>query len=401
MAHRLRMSAELGDWLTELCSFQPASAAEVGAALVALMDADDPSGLPLLGEPPASPIDPREVVDLAYQSMLERMRDFRRTVADAATDRKHLADRLEEAPGEPDDVVGQLRQQLEDARRREGELADRGLRIQMKVDAFRAAKETAKAMYTAAEATLRIQEAIDAATGDSSVPDGDDANAAQAVAAAAASLQAVAAQAAQILRAVRDSVAAPTGTTEDEYSPVTPAEPIAGLLEARGDPLGRDVRLLLAFEPADAVLVLAVLDGEDAVTEHRAQAIELAGGLLTDVRAGDWPPADALSAADLEVTFADAAAFLARFFPADGDAITERAAALSLAQSLAGLRQRNGMSLADLAVETGIDEARLRFIEDGGLRVAQVHEAVAYVRAVGGRLILSADVGEPAPVVLT
>ena len=32
MAQRLRMSAELGDWLAELCTSDPASAAEVGAA---------------------------------------------------------------------------------------------------------------------------------------------------------------------------------------------------------------------------------------------------------------------------------------------------------------------------------------------------------------------------------
>ena len=46
----------------------------------------------------------------------------------------------------------------------------------------------------------------------------------------------------------------------------------------------------MAVEPADTVTLLAVLDGEDAITEHRAQAIELAGDLLTDIRAGDWPP---------------------------------------------------------------------------------------------------------------
>ena len=55
------------------------------------------------------------------------------------------------------------------------------------------------------------------------------------------------------------------------------------------------------------------------------------------------------------------------------------------------------MSLADLAVETGIDEERLRFIEEGGIRVAQVHEAVAYVRPLGRRLTLTVDGdGEPA-----
>ena len=59
------------------------------------------------------------------------------------------------------------------------------------------------------------------------------------------------------------------------------------------------------------------------------------------------------------------------------------------------------MSLADLSIETGISEERLPLIEDGGLRVAQVYEAVAYVRALGGRLTFTAQLGESAPVQLT
>jgi DNA-binding XRE family transcriptional regulator len=98
------------------------------------------------------------------------------------------------------------------------------------------------------------------------------------------------------------------------------------------------------------------------------------------------------------MTLADAAMFLARFCPAQADVIAARAAALAVSRSLPDLRSSNGISLADLATETGISEQRLRFIEDGGLRVAQVHEAVAYVRALGGRLTLAADLGDSAPV---
>jgi hypothetical protein len=53
-----------------------------------------------------------------------------------------------------------------------------------------------------------------------------------------------------------------------------------------------------------------------------------------------------------------------------------------------------------MATETGIGEERLRFIEDGGLRAAEVQEAAAYVRALGGRLTLTAKIGESDPVVL-
>jgi len=145
--------------------------------------------------------------------------------------------------------------------------------------------------------------------------------------------------------------------------------------------------------------LLAVLDGADAIAAHRAQAIRLAGDLLTDVRAGDWPPADADAPADTEVTFADSATFLARFFPTQAGAIAAHAASLTAARSASGLR--GSRSLADLARHTGMSEQRLREIEDSGLRDAQVHEAVTYVRGVGGRLTLIAELGDSAPVQLT
>jgi hypothetical protein len=59
------------------------------------------------------------------------------------------------------------------------------------------------------------------------------------------------------------------------------------------------------------------------------------------------------------------------------------------------------MSLADLSTETGISEQRLRDIEASGLRAAEVNEVAAYVRALGGRLTLTAKAGESAPVGLT
>ena len=395
MTRGLRMSAELGDWLAELCTFQPASAAEVAAALVSLMTAADPSGLPVTGPAAA---DPRELADDLYQRLLEVLQQTRRHVAEASwttAGAKRLLAELDTDPAADPAVRTWLSQALANAKRQEAKVTKRSQSLQREVDAFRTAKETAKALYTAADAGLRIQDAIEAATGDRSVRDSDEELAArrQAVEAAEAHLRDVAERAARTLRDVIDR--AEHGNV---LRPIR-TEPVAGLLELRADPLGRDVRLLMAVEPADTVTLLAVLDGEDAITEHRAQAIELAGDLLTDIRAGDWPPPDALNAADLEVTFADSATFLSRFFPADTGAVAERAAVLAAAQSLAALR--NGMSLADLATETGISEERLRFIEAHGLRVAEVHEAVAYVRALGGRLTLTAELANAAPVTLT
>jgi hypothetical protein len=402
MPYRLRMSAELGDWLAELSTFHPASAAEVAAALVSVMTANDPSSLPVVGHPAADPIDPREVVDDLYQTSLDALQRVRNEVAEASwktvAAKQLLADLDKDTSPDPA-VRAWLSQALTNARRHEARLTARSKRLEREVDAFRTSKETAKAMYTAAQATARIRDAIDAATGAESVPESGDQLAAQrrAVASAEANLRAVAEQAARTLREILDLAGPDAGKSDSRHS----ASAVADVLELRADALGRDVRLLLAVEPADAITLLAALDGEDAIAEHRAQAIELAGDLLADIRAGDWPPADALSAADLAVTFADAATFLGRFFPADGGAIAERAAGLAVAQSLAGLRNGIGMSLADLSVETGITEERLRIIEEGGLRVAQVYEAVAYVRALGGRLTFIAEFGESAPVQLT
>jgi hypothetical protein len=296
-------------------------------------------------------------------------------------DRKHWATEVEEAEsaGRPDEVLAQLRLRQAEAAKREHDLTERSQRLQRDVDAFRTAKEVAKAVYTAAEASLRLRATFtDEIAADETPADeiaADDAE-------GEARLQA----AADELRRLH----------EPRRSPAT-----ADVLELRADALGRDVRLLMAIEPADTVTLLAVLDGEEAIAEHHDQAIQLAGDLLADIRAGDWPPADALDAADLEVTFADPSTFLARFFPADTGAIAERAAILGVAQTLAGLRSDQGISLEDLATETGISEARLRVIEARGLRVADVREAVAYVRALGGRLTLTAELADGAPVPLT
>jgi phage shock protein A len=377
---RLRMSAELGDWLAELCTFHPASAAEVAAALTSVMTADDPSALPLVRQPGDS-LDLRQAVDYDYQEQLEALRRVRRHVAEIAMDRKHWATEVEEAEsaGRPDEVLAQLRLRQAEAAKREHDLTERSQRLQRDVDAFRTAKEVAKAMYTAAEASLRLRATFTEEIAADETP-------ADEIAADDAEGEARLQAAADELRRLH----------EPRRSPAT-----ADVLELRADALGRDVRLLMAIEPADTVTLLAVLDGEEAIAEHHDQAIQLAGDLLADIRAGDWPPADALDAADLEVTFADPSTFLARFFPADTGAIAERAAILGVAQTLAGLRSDQGISLEDLATETGISEARLRVIEARGLRVADVREAVAYVRALGGRLTLTAELADGAPVPLT
>ena len=122
MARRLRMSAELGDWLAELGTSEPASAAEVGAALVSVMTADEPSSVPLVGPPAADPVDPREVVDDLYQTSLDALQRVRREVAEAAwktvAAQQLLADVDKDAPPDPA-VRAWLSRALANAKRHE------------------------------------------------------------------------------------------------------------------------------------------------------------------------------------------------------------------------------------------------------------------------------------------
>jgi DNA-binding XRE family transcriptional regulator len=164
-------------------------------------------------------------------------------------------------------------------------------------------------------------------------------------------------------------------------------EPVAGLLELRADPLGSDIRILFATEPADTITLLAVLEGPEAASEHSGQAITLAGELLTEIRDDGWP-------ADMdEIALADSAEFLARFFPADEGGIARRAGVLAAMTSLARLRADLQLTIEEVAARSGLPRHRVAAIERDGLRTARVHEVVALARALGARLDLGGDSG--------
>jgi hypothetical protein len=107
MSYRLRMSAELSDWLAGLCASQPGSpeavtAAETGAALTAVLDAADPAQLALVTDlglaGPADSGDPLAAVDDAAQSVRSGLEVLRAQVASAAEEdasrERELRDRL-------------------------------------------------------------------------------------------------------------------------------------------------------------------------------------------------------------------------------------------------------------------------------------------------------------------
>jgi hypothetical protein len=381
------MTAELRDWLAELGQSEPLTAAEVGAALVAVLESADPSSLAIVGEPARTPEpvadDPRATADYAYQQRLEGLQQLRRQVADVATARKaaELALSTQQAEGAEAAIIAVLAERLAAAQLREARLAGVSQETQAEVDAFRIAKETAKARYTAAEATLRIAEAIEAAGGE---PDPDLAQRREDLRAAAERLRKLRfpVETRAVIRHHSHRTGAGNRPAPPPPAPPPPPEPVPGLLQVRADPLGSDIRILFAAEPADTVTLLAVLEGPEAVIEHGAQAIRLGGDLLTEIRDDSWP-------ADLdEVVLADLNEFVARFFPADDGSIARRADVLAAMTPLARLRADRHLTIEEVAARSGLPADRVAAIERDGLRAARVHEAVALARALGARLEL-------------
>jgi phage shock protein A len=393
------MTAELGEWLTDLGGSDPATAAEVGASLVAVLQSADPSGLDIVGEP-LTPTDPRETADYAYQLMLEELQHLRRRVSEVATSRKLGDMRLsaDRAAGADAARLGELERDLAAARQREEVLTQQSERLQQQVDSFRTAKESAKAIYTSAEAQVRIAEAMEAAGGEH---DADLAQLTAALKAARERMEEVSAQGVATQHRLREQ----SGQSDPEYSeppavtppgppapppaPSQPAptQPVPGLLELRADPLGSDIRIMFAEEPAETVTLLAVLESPEAVSEHGAEAIRLASDLLTEIRDAGWP-------ADLdEIALGDSGAFVARLFPADDGSITRRARVLAVMVPFASLRAEQHMSIAELADRSGVAPHRIEAIEQKGLGTALVQEAVALSRALGAQLKLPAGQG--------
>jgi hypothetical protein len=93
MGYHLRMHSEIRDWLTDLRNTEPELGRLVGEAVVALLDAGESLGPPLvvpLESVLRPPDDPREALDYSCQRQLEILQKVRRGVADVATSRKRV-----------------------------------------------------------------------------------------------------------------------------------------------------------------------------------------------------------------------------------------------------------------------------------------------------------------------
>ena len=327
MGYRLEMSAEIYDWLAELRDSDPSAAVLAAQALAALADGGDRLGPPLVTAVTAVRPRPDELLptlDRHYQDRLESMSLMRRRVAGAAMLRKDIERQLTELEPPPDSAG--LQERFAAAMAAEERLTVESQREQMRLDAFRTRKEVLKAAYTAAEAEQLIEQAQDAS--DDAVRPDDPAGAA----------------------ATLDEI---IGQIEQELDLEAPA---AGLMELRpGAPADSDIRILFAVEPPGTALLIAVLEGRDAVQDHYREAVLLASEVLQEAQAGQ-------AAGEAARTFGDAQSFLEEFFPGHADELRAAAAALAAANPHLGSPMTDahpGLCFFDLA-----DDGKIAAITD-------------------------------------
>ncbi len=414
MGYRLRMHREIRDWLTGLRGSEPELARLAGEAVLALIEAGETLGPPLV-VPLGSvlpPEDPRETLDLAYQRQLEMLTQVRRGVADVATSRARIdlqvsaleqqAAKLARQRGHALDAgnedlareagtreagiqaqLSQLRRQLDTVTGDEQRLTRASQRLQAKVEAFRVQKETIKATYTATEGSQRVREAF--------ISMGADASELEVPNAAAGSTGASAA-AEELLQEIRQLTPPPAGRPglwdEDD------SQPPAGLMELRpGSPGEVRAGLLFVVAPPDtAVLVGRVEDPGGSPGGYR-EVLRIATSRLAAAQSGS-PSGDMASHADF-VSY-DAEAFLDDFFPGGETEVEIGAGALlarNRAHTLAEARQRMRLTQAQVADRMNVRQERVSAIERAEPGATEVRTLAAYVRALGGRLEIVADIG--------
>jgi DNA-binding XRE family transcriptional regulator len=408
MGYQLRMHHEIRDWLTGLRGSEPELARLVGEAVLAMLDAGETLGPPLI-LPLESVVraadDPREALDYSYRRQLETLTQVRRGVADVATSRKRhelqadtveqqiarLASQREKAleagredlASEARDREAVLHGQLSDLRRQllsmirdEEKLTAASQRLQAKVEAFRMQKETIKATYTAAEASQRVRDAFAEMGADD--PDLETVTVNRAPPGPGG--------AAAVVRGEGEA----GGESPGDVSPGDDDDPppAPGMLALwPGAPDNVRAGLLFVVEPADTAVLLARVGGSDRPRGELRAAIRLATARLPDAKPDASPGA---------FVAYDAASFLDEFFPGAETEVEIGAAALaarSRAHTLAQARQRMKLTQAQVADRMGVRQERVSAVERAEPGATEVRTLAAYVRALGGRLEIVAHIG--------
>ena len=410
MGYQLRIHREIRDRLTDLRGDEPELARLVGEAVLALLEAGESLGPPLvvpLESVLQPPDDPREALDYSYQRQLESLTKVRRGVADVATSRKRIELQVATLEGQAGKLAGQreraieagqadlvreahmrearvqeqlarLREQLLLLIGEEEKLTTASQRLQAKVEAFRVQKETLKATYTAAEVAQTVREAFALTVTDTDDPEAVPADDVPAGFSSATST------ASEILQEIRDLTPPfPVSSGPDEDGIQLPP----GLMELRpGAPDNVRAGLVFAVEPPDTAVLVAWADDPGGPLDSYRDVIEVAAGRLPP--AGTSPPADFISY--------NAESLLDEFFPGEGTEVEVGAGALvarDRAHTLTEARQRMRLTQAQVAERMNVRQERVSAIERAEPGATEVRTLAAYVRALGGRLEIVADVG--------
>lgn len=313
----LQMSGEIHDWLAELRGSDEPAATRVVNALATLMLLGAGAGDPLVVSTADSwPWALAAALDRSYQEQLERVTAMRRRWADAVTVAKDAQDQVAGVEAEQAELeqlhrhalaagtaqeaaeaagkLAAIQQQAAGIRRRLAEviqardrLAKATEPLQARADALRTRKEVLKASLTAAHSSIQVRQTI--ATSGLAGEDGvQQEHSGEAIGAAEARLADI------------------TTQIERELGQEAWSEE---LMELRpGAPPSTDIRILFGVEPAGTALLIAVIEGREAVEALYPEAVLASADMLRRVRTGQAPEAAAH-------TYDDPQSFLAQFSP--------------------------------------------------------------------------------------
>jgi phage shock protein A len=413
MSYRLQMHAKVHDWLTGLRDTEPEVARLVGEAVLAMLEAGESLGPPLVVPLETAlwpPADPREALDDSYQRQLEALTKVRRSVADVATARKRVELQVAQLEQGAERLAGQREKALEAGREDlaseagDREAAIRGQlaglhyqfavltgeeeritiasqRLQAKVDAFRTRKETIRATRTAEEAARRVREAFARLGEDTSELEmtGPEPASSEDADSAAAAADLALAEISNLVASFPDG-----SESADRDAVVAPP----GLMELRpGAPGSMPAGLLFVVEPPETAVLLAWVKEPGGLPDRYQDVLGLAAARLALAPSGSPPAAAFLSH--------DAESFLDEFFPGEETEVEIGAAALTArhrARTLVQARQLTGLTQAQVAARMRVRQERVSAIERADPGATEIRTLAAYVAALGGRLEIVADI---------
>ena len=360
----------------------------------------------------------------ALESLQSKLADQHQRALDAG--QQALADQVAGEQAAAQDQLAELRPRLAEVSQTQRRVTEDSRREIRELEAFRTRKEVLRARLVAAQAEAAVPEAFTAgpdpagpdagadaagldAGPDTADPDtGPDTAGLDAAGPDTAGADTAGPDTAGPDAAGRDqpdeepggAAAARLGDIEEEIERELRALPWAegagdlrpqtDLMQLRpGAPGAGGTRILFGVEPPGTALLLAVLEGREAVRDHYDEAVSLASELLRRVRDGQRPE-------ETTYAFADPQSFLDEFFAGAASEVEAGAAALvagNRARALSELRERLGLSQEEVAERMGVRPQRVAAIERAEPGATEVRTLAGYVEALGGRLEIAADVG--------